>query len=330
MEFNITELILAFTGGIFGSAIGALPIWILCGLAVLIGAVISYMTNDPLFMTFVAWGSFLGPHTSFAGGSAAAAYAAKKGLLKNGRDICTALVGLNNPKVLLVGGMFGALGYILLYLIMLVPDYSDMAWTNHIAVAVILNMLLARVIFGKTGLLGKVKDGENRWIQTPEASWVIYQSAPLQIIILGLAIGFPASYFVQVMPNSDGIIFGFCTITLIFMQFGYKVPVTHHIALSATLATIATGEIMWGVSFGLLAAFFAELLACLFVNHGDTHIDPPTFALAAVFTLFQIIKNIGIFSSTSIFVWTTPILISLFIYGTLSFLRKPTLKLQQI
>lgn len=330
MEFNITELILAFAGGVFGAAIGALPVWILCGFAVLIGAVVSYMTNDPLFMTFVAWGSFLGPHTSFSGGSAAAAYAAKKGLLGNGRDICTALVGLNNPKVLLVGGIFGLLGYVLLFLIMLIPDHNDMAWTNHIAVAVILNMMIARLVFGKTGLLGKIKEGENRWIQTPKANWVIYQSDPLQIIILAFAIGFPASYFVQIMPNSDGIIFGFCTITLIFMQFGYKVPVTHHIALAATLATLVTGEIIWGVSFGLLAAFFAEILACLFVNHGDTHIDPPTFALAVVFTLFPILKSTGLFLLSNDFIWITPILISLVIYGSLSFLRKPTLKFQQI
>ncbi|MCC8152854.1 MAG: hypothetical protein LIP01_00725 [Tannerellaceae bacterium] len=253
MEFSITELALAFAGGIFGAAIGALPVWVLCGLAVMVGGILNYAANDPTFMAFVAWGSFLGPHTSFSGGTAAAAYAAKNKLLENGRDICTSLAGLNNPKILFVGGLFGMLGYILLWIIMLIPNYSNIPWTNHIALAVIINMVIARLLIGKTGLTGKPGKKANRWISTEKANWVIYQSNPLQLILLGLAISIPASCFVLVMPNSDGVVFGICTITLIFMQFGYKVPVTHHIALSAASAyyryrTINMGYLIWIIS----------------------------------------------------------------------------------
>lgn len=104
MGFNFLELLIAFAGGIFGSAIGAFPVWVLCGLAVLIGATINLTTGNTDFMNLVVRGTFWGPHTSFAGGCAAA-YAARQHLIDNGKDICTALAGLNNPKVLIIGGI---------------------------------------------------------------------------------------------------------------------------------------------------------------------------------------------------------------------------------
>lgn len=320
----MTELAVSFAGGVFGAAIGALPVWILCGLAVLIGATLNYTIDNASFMNFIAWGSFLGPHTSFAGGTAAAAYAAKKGLLDNGRDICTALVGLNNPKVLLIGGLFGMSGYFLLWCIMQVPNYSPLAWTNHIALAVILNMFIIRLLFGKTGIFGKVTKGENRWIQTPKSCWLPYQSDPSQLILLGLGIGIPAAYFTNLFPNSQGIVFGFATLLLIFMQFGFKVPVTHHIALSSSMLTAATGEMAWGVSFGLLAAFLGELSACLFVNHGDTHIDPPTMALVGTFTLYPLLELTGIFQWASPLLWGMPFAVAGMGYLLLHSMRRPT------
>jgi hypothetical protein len=162
MDFDFIELLIAFAGGIFGAAIGAFPVWVLCGLAVLLGAIINFVNGNGEVMNLVAWGSFLGPHTSFAGGVAAAAYAANKKKIDNGRDICTALVGLNDSKVLLVGGAFGALGYLILWGIMQIPNYSEISWTNTIALAVILDMFVTRIFLGNTGLFGKVAKGENR------------------------------------------------------------------------------------------------------------------------------------------------------------------------
>ncbi|MCG8310060.1 MAG: hypothetical protein MI975_21870 [Cytophagales bacterium] len=303
MEFNITELLVAFAGGIFGAAIGALPVWILCGLAVLIGGAITMATGNESFTNLVAWGLFLGPHTAFAGGTAAAAYAAKKGELENGRDIQTALIGLNNPKVLFVGGIFGALGYLLFWLIMQVPNYSDLAWTNTIALAVILNMVITRFAFGKTGLFGKPANAQNRWVPSETGSWVPYQSKPMQLILLGIAVGVPAAYLADVLPGSVGITFGFVAFLLIFMQFGFKVPVTHHIALSASVITVVTGEVAWGVGFGILAAFLGELFACIFVYHGDTHIDPPTMALVGTFTLFPLMEQFKVFELSEYVIW---------------------------
>ncbi len=321
MDFSIVEFLLAFAAGIFGAAIGALPVWILCGLAVLIGTVISMTTGQTDVINLVAWGSFLGPHTSFAGGSAAAAYAAKQNELANGRDILTALVGLNKPKVLLVGGIFGALGYIIFWMIMLVPNYSEIAWTNTIALAVILNMVIARFAFGNTGLFGNTSGVKNRWIPSETASWVPYQSKPLMLLLLGFGVGMPAAYFAEMIPGSVGLTFGFVAFLLIFMQFGYNVPVTHHIALSASMITAATGDMVWGVGFGILAAFLGEILACLFTYHGDTHIDPPTMALVGTFTIYPILDYMNVFAISGNMVWVIVAIVTLLTWLLLSVLK---------
>jgi len=329
MEFNLLELLVAFAGGIFGAAIGALPVWILCGLAVLIGACITMATGNDSFTNIVAWGLFIGPHTAFAGGSAAAAYAAKNKVLDNGRDILTSLIGLNNPKVLFVGGLFGALGYGLFWMLMQVPNYSELAWTNTIALAVILNMVIARFVFGKTGLFGKPAVGQNRWVPSNTGSWVPYQSDPMQLVLLGIAVGVPAAYLASVLPGSVGITFGFVAFLLIFMQVGFKVPVTHHIALSASVITVVTGDVAWGVGFGILAAFLGELFACIFVYHSDTHMDPPTMALVGTFTLFPALELFEVFEITGNIVWVIVVGITVVGYLLLASLKqqKPFWKL---
>ena len=76
---------------------------------------LSRLLVDDTFLNATAWGPLFGPHIAFAGGVAAAAYAAKTGKLKSGgKDIVASLMGLNAPDVLLVGGVFGSLGYALL------------------------------------------------------------------------------------------------------------------------------------------------------------------------------------------------------------------------
>lgn len=322
MEFKIIELLVAFAGGIFGAAIGALPVWILCGLAVLIGGTITMATGNDSFTNLVAWGLFIGPHTAFVGGTAAAAYAAKKGELDNGRDILTALIGLNNPKVLFVGGIFGALGYVMFWLLMHVPNYSEIAWTNVIALTVILNMVVTRFAFGNTGLFGKPATGQNRWIPSETGSWVPYQSEPMQLLLLGIAVGVPAAWLADVLPGSVGITFGFVAFLLIFMQFGFKVPVTHHIALSASVFTVITGDVAWGVSFGILAAYLGELSACIFVYHADTHIDPPTMALVGTFTIFPALGTLGVYELTGNLVWLVAIGVAVLGYLALNALKQ--------
>jgi hypothetical protein len=106
VEFSLMLLLAAFGGGLFGSAIGGQPAFIFTGFMVFIGIGASLSGSDYDFLTNVAFGPVFGPHISFAGAVAAAAYAARMGQLDSGRDIA-APVMVGSPTPLIIGGLFG-------------------------------------------------------------------------------------------------------------------------------------------------------------------------------------------------------------------------------
>ena len=77
-------LVAALGGGAFGAALGAVPVFILTGVVALVG-VASAMQGNPALLQ-AAFGPVLGPHVSFGGAVAAAAYAGSRSL-SSGRDI---------------------------------------------------------------------------------------------------------------------------------------------------------------------------------------------------------------------------------------------------
>lgn len=292
--FDITYLLLAFAGGIAGAAFGALPNFIFCGFLAIIGAIITQSTGDATFSNTVAFGPMFGPHIGFAGGAAAAAYAAKKGLIPSGRDIATALMGLDSWDVLAVGGAFGALGYLLQWILSLIPNIGAMSWTNTVALSIVINAIIARLVFGQSGVFGKVRSGDNRWLPSEVASWLPWQSRPAQLLFLAVGVALPVSFVTQQLPASVGLGFGIVAAMLIFLQYGTKVPVSHHIALSAEVVTALTGDLFWGLAMGILAVFLGEFYACLFTAHADTHIDPPSAALATTQFVIPVLAASGL------------------------------------
>lgn len=319
--FDFIYLIVAFAGGIFGAALGGLPVFILCGVAAVVGAGINMATGDPTFSNLVAWGPFLGPQVAFAGGAAAAVYAAQKGKLASGRDIASGLMGLDSPDVLLVGGLFGALGYVLQWLLNMVPNIGAAPWTNTIALSIIINAFIARLVFGKTGIFGKVRAGDNRWVPSDVASWLPWQSQPLQLILIAIGAGVAAGYIALMVPTSAGLGFGVVVTALVFLQYGTKIPVTHHIVLSAELVTVATGSLWWGLTFAIIGAFMGEIYACLFLNHGDSHIDPPSAALATTFTLQSILAATGVLALSGVVPLVIAVVVAAVGYFVMSVLR---------
>lgn len=323
MTFDPMWLLAAFGGGLFGAAVGGLPAFILCGLAAVVGAGINLATGDATFSNTIAWGPILGPQISFAGGAAAAVYAQRIGKLANGRDIATALMGLDRPDVLLVGGLFGAIGYLLWLAFANIPAIGDTGATNPIALSIVVNALIARVAFGKTGPFGRVRLGDNRWRPSEVASWLPWQSHPNQLLVLGLGAGIAVSWTTIQVPALAAIWFGFAAAGLIFLQYGTKVPVWHHIALaSEQVIVIAGGDIWWGVTFAVMAAFIGEFYACLFTAHGDSHIDPPSASLATTFTIMAVLAYVGAFELTGAPVIAIGIGVAVVGYGVMSFLRR--------
>jgi len=104
VSFEWGILLAAFGGGLFGAAIGALPAFVFTGIAVLVafGAGLGGASFDVIGL--VVFGPVTGPHISFAGGAAAAAFAARRGDIEDGKDIITPLAGLGDPLPLLVSG----------------------------------------------------------------------------------------------------------------------------------------------------------------------------------------------------------------------------------
>ena len=294
-----TTLLVAFGGGVFGAAFGGLNSFILVGLSATFGTGIFMATGDPNFNNLVTWGPFLAPNVAFCGGMAAAAFANKQHLLPSGKDTSTALLGINSPQALVIGGIFGVIGYGLKILFDLMPEVNQLPWTNTMAMAININSFLIRFIFGRTGLFGQVPLSGNRWAKNDSDEWDPWHFGPIQLILLSLAIGLPAAYISKLFPASVSLIFGLVSFSLIFYHFGAKIPVTHHIALSAEFVAALSGNIWWGLAAALLAAFLGELFASLFLNYGDTHIDPPALALVVIYSIVPIL-GIAISGSQSL------------------------------
>ncbi len=287
-------LLVAFAGGATGATIGGLSLFMLCGLSAMIGTVIYLTTGDAAILQTITWGPFLGPHVAFSGGAAAAAYAAKIGKLKSGRDIVTPLIKLKSPAILAVGGSFGVLGYLLFLALEWLPKIDGIAWINSIAATIVISGVITRLAFGSTGLFGIVRNG-SRWKPGSESDAFPWQINPLRLLILSVVMSLAAGFIELAIPGSSIFVFGLTAVALVLFKFGLKVPVTHHIVLSAGLVVAVTGNIGLGLAAGIGVAFLAEFFAALFLIHADSHIDPPAFALVVVYSLYPFLKMVGVF-----------------------------------
>jgi hypothetical protein len=293
MEITTLALLASFGGGVFAAAIGTLQAFIFTGFAVIAGVAMAGAGGDAM-LTQVAFGPLLGPHISFAGGVAATAYAARRGLMPNGRDIGVALMGLNRPDVLLIGGLFGVAGYLCERGL---AGLGWVPWTDTIAVTVVLSAILVRLAFGRTGLFGRVAMGGAQFRTSEDARWLAWQETPGQIAAIGVGAGL-ASGFAALTLGAEGggavLGFGIAAAALIFLHSGGSLPVTHHIALPAALAALASGSIVIGAVFGVLGAAAGEFYSRLFLIHGDTHIDPPAAAIGTAVLLLRIAEASGL------------------------------------
>ena len=298
---DLFALVAAFGGGIIGAYMGALPAFIMTGIFALVGGVLTAAgVGGDIAVNMLAFGSFVGPHIAFAGGVAAAGYAGKKGKLSSGTDILSSLNGLGEPDVILVGGIFGVLGYLVSYGIGMLPVIGNAgpATTDLPGITVFILAVITRLVFGQTGLTGKYTGtGKREWFSTGKG--FVYN------VVLGGGIGVVVSCLAVVLYQSGNtaafgifpiICFGFAAISLIFTQTGFATPATHHIFLPAALAASA-GILAWGESgfvlgvvFGILGSLLGDLVGKTLNSHCDTHIDPPA---TTIFILTIIINAIA-------------------------------------
>lgn len=324
MEFDLLWLVASFGGGAFGAAIGGQTAFIFTGILYMIGLG-GYLGGADMgwFMDSIVFGPVFGPHIAFLGGAAAAAYAAKKGVMAggaNGRDIVTPLAGIGRSDVLVVGGVFGMVGYLVNNLLAEVPAFSVsdpdlhygaevIGWTDTVALTIVIVSIAVRFIWGSTGLFS-TKDhallavGEGKhWVEHQEG-WGI---TAMHGLTSGIMSAFATIWLVVfIFPTVPGIVnhaqlvgWAISAISLIFLSLGMKTPVTHHMTIVASIAALKFAPILAGTSdvtawdgdvmivvaviiggiFGALAGVLGEALSRMTNANGDTHIDPPAFAI---------------------------------------------------
>ncbi len=272
---------LAFCGGAFGAAFGALAALILFGLLVIVGSMLAVHAGDTTMLSDIAFGGIFGPHVAFAGGVAASAYAAQKKLLKtSGRDIITPLLFQKNTEPLLIGGLFGIFGFCLNFILTsLVPNAIPQVDT--IAATIFFSGLTARILYSNRPVINtktqftKAAQGDKKL-----GIWLPWETDWLTITFFGAVFGLIAAQ-VAIYTDMEFLMFGIAVFSLVFLQFGNHIPIIHHIVLPASLAAGIGDSLIFGVAFGVLGALFGELGARLFYNRGDTHIDPPAFSIFA-------------------------------------------------
>jgi hypothetical protein len=327
------NLLGALAGGAFGAAVGALPAFVFTGFLVMGGAISSPPgAQDAVGGVGIGFGLAFGPHVSFAGGAAAAAYAAKQGYIQsgfdyhNGKDITYAL-GCK-PDILLVGALFGLFGPISeqLFRQMHVP-------TDPIAITVVISALLHRAVFGYS-IVGTVSSKANGFFDMgpfereemrPEDEapgdgglegserlavepWLPHQYLWGEVATLGAAFGLLGG-FAALQSGSAFLGFGLSAASLLFLNLGVEnIPVTHHITLPASTAYLAAiadgGAVLAGSDpavamviagvFGVIGALVGEAFQRVFYAHGDTHVDPPAASIFIVHSLICVLVAAGV------------------------------------
>jgi hypothetical protein len=322
VDFSIPALILAaFAGGAFGAALGALPAFIFTGFMVIAGEAANLISEDIAaevsgltanevgagITGSIAFGPVFGPHIAFAGGAAAAAYSAKKGYMDTGFDYHEAkniaFAQGTKPDVLIVGGLFGILGWGITYVS---ATLFSAPW-DPIAIGVVLSAIAHRLAFGYS-IIGKVRGSglldmtpfEREERRTPSGTsetvtdgevatdggtaatgrfatepWLPHQYIWTNVAVLGLVAGLLGG-FTALATGSAFLAFGISAASLVFLNCGVEqIPVTHHITLpasTAALAVTASGEgvdasaalVGSGLTTGLLVAGLFGIICALF------------------------------------------------------------------
>lgn len=329
MEIDLLWLVASFGGGAFGAAIGGQTAFIFTGLLYLVGLG-GYLggLDAGFFMGSVVFGPVFGPHIAFLGGAAAAAYAAKKGVMAggaNGRDIVTPLAGISRPDVLAVGGIFGMIGYTLNQVLASWGGFSvamdsnhlhsmgegvnaTIGWTDTVALTIVIISIAIRFMFGSTGLFS-TKDhpllavGEGKhWVEHQEKWGVTAAHGLTSGLLSAFATLVVVQYYYELQPgivnHAQLIGWAISAVTLLFLTCGLKTPVTHHMTILASIGALKFAPIIAGTSdvaawsathlaialviggiVGALGGLLGEVLSRTTNANGDTHIDPPAFAI---------------------------------------------------
>ncbi|MDO5146557.1 MAG: hypothetical protein Q4D60_06115 [Eubacteriales bacterium] len=287
---SILNLIAAFGGGVFAAAIGGLPAFILTGVFAVVGAVAGMCgaaDASNILVNYIAFGSFFGPHIAFAGGVAASSYAKKKGIIENGADIATACAGYNAPDVLLVGGVFGVIGFLFKELVvanLFGGSISPRLITDAPGFTVFCSAIVVRLVFG-----GKLRTGDGVVSKGSAFTNTIVISICYSLLVAGVYLaaieaGVPADAFGGLYHV---LIFGMAAVGLVFAEMGQAFFGCHHIVIIAAETVVqcynSTGNVWMAlvvaILFGTISGIICDAETNLINSGTDSHIDGPACAI---------------------------------------------------
>jgi hypothetical protein len=299
-------ILIAFAGGLFGSAIGALWAFALCGLLTMLGCILILAGGPDFLLLQVGLGPLFGPHCGgFLSGVIAASYAS--GIRKNhpggsGRDILSPLVQ-TSWDVMAVGGLGGVAGVLLAWAIPQIPIIREF---DALGLAIVIVTFAARLIFQKESPLGNASLRKQHGLLGTDnyaISWIGWMSPPLKLLAVGAGVGgvsgsvakFSSDFFANEAffpegpPSGAGTVpvifcWGLCAVMLAALLLGQgeiqKVPVVHCMAVLGAVGYLNTHMLAGAILCGIFAAYLQELLARLFTNRGSDHLDPPAAGIA--------------------------------------------------
>lgn len=272
----------------------------------------------------VGFGPVLGPHVAFAGGVAAAAYVGRSQTFDTTFRYHQAKQITNSPgsdpRTLLVGGAFGVLGVLVARLAAGAGVPVDPVMLAVVVSAFTHRFALGYPLIGRVwGLDRSVIDmspfeRDERWGEAGNETsqgtagrhlvevWLPDFYRWESVATLGIAVGL-ASGYLALVTGSVFLAFGIAAASLVFLSLGnYSMPVTHHMALPASIAALAVDAdpliaLAFAAVFGLLSGIIGELVQRILYAHADTHLDPPAVAIVVMSLLVTALATVGVFDA---------------------------------
>lgn len=306
--WSINTFLIAFLGGVVGTALGTLWAVILCALLVLVGIGVVMAGGSDFILNQLALGPMFAPHLGgFAVPIIASAYAAaiwKNHPTGNGKDIVSPLMG-TSWDVLAVGGLIACFNWTLFQVIVMTPILNQF---DALALTIAASCLIARAVFTREGPLGSKQSIKAIGLLKTDngrIAWNAVQSTDFKrSMLFGAAAGGLSGHaaltihkamepFVASGAVAGGTATACCTLIgwsiaiiallpAFFSTPAYgRVPSWHSQCAVPALVALYTGSVPMALAAGVLMWLLQELCARLFTNHATVCFnDPPSTAIA--------------------------------------------------
>ena len=280
MFFDPFLVVFSFCIGILGAMFGGIQTFICTGFAGIVVYALKAAGIEPTLLGDTVLNMLLLPAIIFNGSAVATAVAAKKYPNElQGWDITRSLIFLHDTGVMLVGGLGGALGYLLFSLFTHIGLPTDAGAAAIIVVGVIVRLTLSN---------------GRKW--NPDATTYYRQEGWKYWVFQTVNCLAVAAVFAFILHEAGPAFYGVgFSISAALLMFGYagdgqKVPTTHQItAVVGTALTLTGGSIPIAIAFGLLSNHIYLVFAKYLNEDCSTHIDPPAVGIVVASLLLNII-----------------------------------------